>query len=72
MLMMQVKVVYPTFYSSGTPNRITESWKYLKDLISVYEKTILKKKCYFQVQVTTFSGEFHGKYHVWNILLYCY
>ena len=55
MLMMQVKVVYPAFYSSGTPNRITELWKYLKDLISVYEKTILKKKCYFQVQVTTFS-----------------
>ena len=44
MLMLQVEVFYP---SLGTPNRITELWKYVKDLISVYEKTILKKKYYF-------------------------
>ena len=35
-LMMQVKVIYPIFYSLGTPSRVTEKGRYRKDLILVY------------------------------------
>lgn len=58
---MEVKVLYRFFcYGLRTSGKLHELEKYRKDLVLVYGKTTLEEKIYFQVQTTTFYGNFNN------------